>query len=277
MVLNQRKRWLTFLVTTPCILLAVIYIFPVYWLVSISLAHTADAFQFPPNIVFEPTLKHYQSLFETRPVFRYYANTLIVVSGSVIVSVLLGIPAAFALSRFKLRGKKDLLIWILSLLVIPPAAAAIPYYLFIRQLGLLHTRLSLIIVYTTFNLPFIIWLAKSFFDALPREIEDAAFIDGCSRWGVLRHIAVPMTVHGIASSALFCVIMTWNEFMFAIVLTGLDTYTLPVTVMSFWTDKHVYWGQIFALGTLLVVPIIVLGVIIQRFLVRGFTFGAVKG
>ncbi len=273
----KRGQIKTIIITLLCVLVSIVYIFPVYWLVSVSIEKTVDAFRFPPKILFTPTLEHYRALFETRPIARYYSNTLIVVSSTVLLSLLLGLPASYALARFRIKRKKDISIWILSLLMLPPAAAAIPYYLFMRQLGLLHTRLSLIIVYSTFNLPFIIWLTRSFFESLPKEIEEAALIDGCSRLGVLWRIAIPLSSHGIVCSALFCVILSWNEFLFAFILTGLRSYTLPVTIMSFWTDKHVYWGQILAIGTLLVAPIVILGVVIQKFLVTGFTFGAIKG
>lgn len=276
MFLKQRKTK-TFIITSLCIVFCLIYIFPVYWLISVSIAKTVDAFRFPPKMIFVPTLENYKALFETRPVGRYYTNTLIVVSSTVTLSLFIGLPASYALSRFRIKKKKDIAVWILSLLMLPPVAAAIPYYLFMRQLGLLHTRLSLIIVYTTFNLPFIIWLTKSFFDSLPKEIEEAALIDGCTKIGALWRIAIPLCRHGIVSSALFCVIISWNEFLFAFVLTGLDSYTLPISILSFWTDKHVYWGQILAMGVILVIPIIILGIVIQKFLVRGLTFGAIEG
>lgn len=206
----------------------------------------------------------------------YFRNSLLVTAISVFLSAALGIPAAFSLSRFRIRRKKDISFWLLSQLMLPPIAAAVPYYLLMKQLGLLQSRTTLILVYSTFHIPFIVWMMTTFFEGLPREIEEAALIDGCSISQLFWKIVIPLSANGIASAVLFCVIISWNEFLYALTLAGLDSYTLPVTVMTFWTDNRVYWGQILAVGTLQAVPVVILGVLIQKFIISGLTLGAVK-
>lgn len=147
--------------------------------------------------------------------------------------------------------------------MLPPIAAAVPYYLLMKQLGPLQNRTALILVCSAFHIPFIIWMMTTFFDGLPREIEEAALIDGCSISQLFWKIVIPLSVNGIVSVVLFCVIISWNEFIYALTLAGLDSYTLPVTVMTFWTDNRVYWGQILAVGTLQAAPVVILGVLIQ--------------
>jgi multiple sugar transport system permease protein len=146
-----------------------------------------------------------------------------------------------------------------------------------RQLGLLQTRLGLILVYVAFGIPFGVWLMRSFFRNLPAELEHAGLVDGCSWFGAFRWVAMPLAIPGILTTGMFLVIQAWNEFLFALVLTGTDTYTLPVSITTFWTDRQVLWGQIAAAGMVMTAPLVVLGLLMQRHLVRGFTMGAIQG
>jgi multiple sugar transport system permease protein len=266
----------TFLITISAIVILLIYLFPIIWMTATSFRFDQDAWSYPPKVFSKFTLSQYINLFKTRPIGMYFRNSFSVATISVLFSMALGIPAAFALARFKIQRKKDISFWLLSQLMLPPIAAVVPYYLFMKQLGLLQTRTSLILVYSTFNIPFIIWMMTTFFEGLPREIEEAALIDGCSIGKLFWKIVIPLSVNGIASAVLFCVITSWNEFLYALTLAGLDSYTLPVSVMTFWTDKHVYWGQILAIGILQATPIVILGILIQKFIISGLTLGAVK-
>ncbi len=264
------------LITTAAVVVLLVYLFPVIWMVTTSFRFDQDAWSYPPKIFSKFTLSQYINLFKTRPISMYFRNSFSVTTLSVLFSMAVGIPAAFSLARFKIRRKKEISFWLLSQLMLPPIAAVVPYYLLMKQLNLLQTRVALILVYSTFNIPFIIWMMTTFFEGLPIEIEEAALIDGCSINQLFWKIVIPLSVNGIASSALFCIITSWNEFLYALTLGGLDSYTLPVSVMTFWTDKHVYWGQILAIGTLQATPIVILGILIQKFIISGLTLGAVK-
>jgi multiple sugar transport system permease protein len=259
------------------LLVALAFVFPVYYLVASSFKSVKQMWQDPYIWFFKPTLENFISLFTTRSFGQYYINTFIVVTANVAISLLLGIPAAYGLARCKIRGKQQISFWMLSQLMLPPVAGLVPFYLLIRYMGLLHTRLALIIVYLSFNLPFITWLMKGFFESLPKELEEAAMVDGCSRWKSFIWIAIPLSLPGIFSTTLICILLTWNEFLLALALTGSKTFTLPVVITTFWSDRTILWGQICAAGVLIVIPIIIFGLFIQKYLVSGLTMGAYKG
>ena len=275
----QKKRlfFSKLLANSIALVISLIFIFPIYYLITSSLKTVKQMWHDPYLWFFQPTLENFIHLFTTRSFEQPYINSLIVVTANVAISLLIGIPAAYGLARCGIRGKEKISFWMLSQLMLPPVAGLVPFYLLIRYMGLLHTRLALIIVYLSFNLPFVTWIMKGFFESLPKELEEAALVDGCNRWQSFIHIAIPLSLPGVFSTALICVILTWNEFLLALALTGSQTYTLPVVITTFWTDRVIQWGPICAAGVLIVIPIIICGLIIQKYLVTGLTMGAIKG
>jgi multiple sugar transport system permease protein len=254
---------------------------PVYWMLTISLKSEVDQFASPPRwLSFSPTLAHYADAFVSRSFGQYLATSATVAVLSTLASVTLGTFAAYALARFRWPAKLDqrLSLWILSTRMFPPIVSAVPLFLMMRDLRLLNTTAALVIVYTAFNLPFVVWMMRGFFQELPREMEEAAMIDGDSRLGALFRIILPLVVPGLAATAVFCLIMSWNEFLLALVLTQTDAaMTLPVGIAGRVTQYEIKWGVMSAAGVVAMLPILIFAMSVQRYLVRGLSLGAVKG
>ena len=254
---------------------------PVYWMTTISFKREVDQFALPPKwFVFTPTLEHYADAFINRSFGQYLFNSLFVAVASTICALVIGTLAAYALARFRLPWNLDrkLALWILSTRMFPAIVTAVPLFLMMRDLRLLNTRAALIIVYTAFNLPFVVWMMRGFFAELPRDLEEAALVDGDSRLGALVRIVLPLVAPGLAATAVFCLIVSWNEFLFALVLTQTDAaMTLPVGIAGRVTQYEIKWGVMSAAGTVAMLPILVFALAVQRYLVRGLSLGAVKG
>ena len=254
---------------------------PVYWMLTISFKMEVDHFATPPPwFSFTPTLEHYYDAFVTRSFGQYLLTSAIVAAGSTICALVIGTTAAYALARFDLPWQlnRRLSLWILSTRMFPAIVTAVPLFLMMRDVRLLNTRASLIIVYTAFNLPFVIWMMRGFFADLPRDLEEAALVDGDSRLGALVRVVLPLVSPGLAATAVFCLIISWNEFLFALVLTQTDAaMTLPVGIAGRVTQYEIKWGVMSAAATVAIVPILVFALALQRYLVRGLSMGAVKG
>ncbi|HKO95789.1 MAG TPA: carbohydrate ABC transporter permease [Pyrinomonadaceae bacterium] len=254
---------------------------PVYWLLTISLKREVDQFAVPPRwFSFTPTLEHYTDAFVNRSFGQYLWTSMVVAVSSTFLALVIGTFAAYALARLKMpRGlNRKLSLWILSTRMFPPIVTVVPLFLMMRDLYLLNTRLSLIIIYTGFNLPFVVWMMIGFFAEVPRELEEAAMIDGDTRLGALRRVLLPLVAPGLAATAIFCLIVSWNEFLFALVLTQTDAaMTLPVGIAGRVTQYEIKWGVMSAAGVVAMLPILVFALAVQRYLVRGLSLGAVKG
>ena len=254
---------------------------PVYWMLTISLKREVDQFANPPRwLFFPPTLEHYYDAFVTRSFVQYLVTSAVVAITSTCCALVIGTLAAYSLARFELPWRLDrkLSLWILSTRMFPAIVTAVPLFLMMRDLGLLDTRLSLIIVYTGFNLPFVIWMMRGFFAEVPRDLEEAAMVDGDSRLGALWHVVLPLVAPGLAATAVFCLIVSWNEFLFALVLTQTDeAMTLPVGIAGRVTQYEIKWGVMSAAGVVAIIPILAFAIAVQRYLVRGLSLGAVKG
>ena len=254
---------------------------PVYWLVTISLKREIDQFAVPPKwLVFSPTLEHYHNAFVERSFGQYLLTSAIIAVLSTICALLLGTLAAYGLARFRLPRKMNtrLALWILSTRMFPPIVTAVPLFLLMSKVGLLDTVAALVIVYTAFNLPFVVWMMRGFFQEIPRDLEEAALVDGDSRLGALRRVVLPMVAPGLAATAVFCLIISWNEFLFALTLTQTDAaMTLPVGIAGRVTQYKIEWGAMSAAGVVAMIPILVFALAVQRYLVRGLSLGAVKG
>jgi multiple sugar transport system permease protein len=258
-----------------------ITIFPVYWLAVNSIKLDIDIFAVPPVwFKFSPTLKHYDAAFIGQPFLIYALNSLVIAVATTIVSLIFGTMAGYALARFRYPGRwrYQISFWILSTRMMPPIVTIIPLFIFFNFFSLLNTRLAVVVAYTAFNLPFVTWMMKSYFQDLPPELEEAAMVDGDTRWGAFLHVALPLARPGLAATAIFSLILAWNEFLLALILTQTErSMTLPVGISGRVTQYTTHWGEISAAGFLASVPIIIFALIVQRHLVRGLSFGAVKG
>lgn len=259
----------------------VVALAPVYWMITISLKTEVDQFASPPKwFAFTPTLQHYYDAFVTRSFGQYLLTSAIVAVVSTVCALTIGTAAAYALTRFRLPYglERRLSLWILSTRMFPAIVTAVPLFLMMRDLRLLNTKASLIIVYTAFNLPFVVWMMRGFFAEVPRDLEEAALVDGDSRLGALVRVILPLVSPGLAATAVFCLIVSWNEFLFALVLTQTDAaMTLPVGIAGRVTQYEIKWGVMSAAGVVAMMPILVFALAMQRYLVRGLSLGAVKG
>lgn len=253
-----------------------VILFPPAVLFLTSIKTELDALSFPPKWIFKPTLENYTEIFKFSPFAKYLLNSLTVASLNTGVVLVLGSFAAYSLARFRFKGAENLAFWILSIRMMPPVAAIIPIYIIMRNLHLLDTPWSLVITYLTFNLPFAVWMMRSFFREIPREIEESALVDGCSVFGAFRKIALPLAAPGLAATGILTFIFSWNEFLFALILTGSKAVTLPVGITGYMKETGINWGYMTAGGALALIPVIVFTILVQKHLVKGLTMGALK-
>ena len=263
------------------IALAVVYtVFPVVWLFSNSFKTRLDMFALPPIwLVDNPTLFNYVQTFVERPFVAYMMNSVIIAFATTIFSLVIGTLAGYALARFDYgRAKYHVSFWILSTRMMPPIVTIIPLFIFFNFLDLLNTKTALVIAYTGFNLPFVVWMMKSYFSEIPRDLEESAMVDGDTRMGAFLRVILPLARPGLAATAIFCLILSWNEMLFALIITETTTSnTLPIGIAGRITQYKTEWGEISAAGFAACVPIIIFAFVVQKHLVRGLSFGAVKG
>jgi multiple sugar transport system permease protein len=262
---------------------AVVGLFLVWVLVPI-LVVTVNSFKHPdaiftstPHVTFSPTLANYRKVFANSEFMQFLVNSTIVAAGSTALSLAIGVPGAYALARLPVPGREWWARLILFTRMVPAVALVVPIFVIFEKASLLGTYWALIAAHTTFNLPIVIWMMRSFFEDLPIELEEAALVDGCGQFGAFRRIALPLSSPGVAATAVLCLLFSWNEFLFALVLSGQKTETVPIGVSSFIGTVSVDWGGSSAAAVIALIPIFFLGLGAQRFLVRGLTFGAVKG
>jgi multiple sugar transport system permease protein len=273
--------------TIAAAVVSLLYFFPVLFIILTAFKTRQDALTIPITFIFTPTLDNFRSVFvrvaiEGSAGFDtgfglYFFNSLFIGGTSVILALIIGTAAAYGFSRFPLRGNETYLFIILTTRMMPPIIAIIPIFVLFRVLGLSGSYIGVIALYTAFNLPFSIWMVKSFFDDLDRDIEDAARLDGSSEWRVFRKIALPQIVAGIAATFVFAVILTWNEFIFALLLTGTETRTVPVAIArTIGGAIGVDWGLLSAIETLFIIPVVLVTFVLQSQLLRGVTFGTIR-
>jgi multiple sugar transport system permease protein len=273
----SRKQGIsTYVLYAQTILLLALTLFPVLWLIQLSLKVESEAFRMPPQLIFWPTLENYVALFQGK-FARSFGNSLIVSVATTLISLVLGVPAAYALSRAGFQADKGIALWVLTTRMAPPIAFAIPFFLTYRYLGLIDTLLGLMIIYLTFNLSLVIWMMRTFFDGLPRSLEEAAEIDGAGPWGAFLRITLPLAGPGLATTAIFCFLFAWNDFFFALVLTRSQAQMAPVAIVNFMNYEGWEWGKIAAGGTLIMLPVVIFSLLVRRYLIRGLTAGAIKG
>jgi multiple sugar transport system permease protein len=258
------------------VVLAIIFLFPIYWLFMISFKTPAEIFAYPP--VWWPAsfqFANYAVLFKDGDVI-VVGNSLIIAGVSTLLSMVLGTMAAYSLVRFH-TGGENLAVWIISQRMMPPIAIVFPVFLIFVWFGLVDTYTGLILLYTAFNLPYVIWMMRGYISEVPIELEESARVDGCTRLGVLLKVVFPMVRTGLFATAVFTFVFAWNEFLFALVLTRTEVVTYPVQVTHYFGGQSNFWAKIAALSVLGTLPIFVAVAGLQRFLVRGISMGAVKG
>ncbi|MDJ0628736.1 MAG: carbohydrate ABC transporter permease [Rhodobacter sp.] len=264
-----------------------VYFFPVLWIILTAFKTRTDALAVPPKLFFTPTLDNFQSVFfrasittgtsQATDMGLYFFNSIFIAFTSVGLALIVGTLAAYAFSRYPLRGNDTYLFIILTTRMMPPIVVIIPIFLMFRLSGLAGSYWGIILLYTAFNIPFSVWLVKSFFDELNPEIEDAARMDGASERRVFFRFCIPQILAGLSATFVFGLILTWNEFLFALLLTGVETRTVPVAMArTLGGEVGVDYGLLAAIVTLFLIPIFFVTFLLQNQLLRGVTFGTVK-
>jgi len=266
------RNW-SHLVDAFTVALLALVIFPFVWLVQMSFRPNEDIFGY--DLLFAPTLDHYRALW-TGKFPGSFVNSVVTSTASTALALALGVPASYALSRASFRSGRRIALWILATRMAPPIAFTIPFFLAYRAVGLLDTQLGLIIIYLTFNLALVIWMVQPFFDGLPRELEEAAWIDGAGVWQAFRVVALPLAAPGIAATAVICFILAWNDFFYALILTRTNASTAPVAIVGFMQYAGWEWGRIAAAATLVMLPVVVFAILVRNYLIRGLTAGGTK-
>ncbi|WFE20533.1 carbohydrate ABC transporter permease [Solwaraspora sp. WMMD937] len=263
--------------------LAVVMLFPVLWMIETSIKENRDVYAIPAKFLgFTVTMDHFKDVFVGSAGGRSslsvaFLNSIIVAGVSTVLATVLGVPAAWAYSRFAVKAKKDQLFFILSTRFMPPVVVVVPIFLMYRQVGLIDTKLGLILIYAAFNLPFTVWMMKGFVDEVPAEYEDAAMLDGYTRLQAFWRFTLPLLVPGIAATAVFALIFSWNEFVFAIFLTSSDgVRTAPPAIAGLIGGTTVDWGLVAAASVVFALPVLVFAYLVRKHLVAGVTLGAVR-
>lgn len=271
-----RKHWEGAAYSALMLVLMAPMVFVFFWMVSVSFRTNVEATASPPIFIpRNPTLDGYRYVFTnpSNPFFKYVLNSTIVALGCTAIGLLLGVPAAFSIARWKQNG---LAIGILLARITPGLSFLVPWFITFRWFGLLDTHLALIISHLIVGLPIIVWVMIGFFEDLPTELIDAALIDGSSIYGVLWRIAVPLVKPGLVATAILSIIFSWNNFSFSVILAGPNTRTLPVAVFNLMSFEQFNWGPLAAAATMITLPVLAMALVMQRHIVSGLTFGAVK-
>ncbi len=258
------------------LLIIALCLFPFYWMVTSSFKNGQDILSPTPTFAFQPTLDNYQRALTKFDVLASLQNSLLVALVTTGISLLLGTPAAYAIARFEFKQKRDLWFWFITNRMVSPIVLALPFFIMARNLKLLDTPLVLILIYLTFNVPIVVWICADQFRSIPKELDEAAMLEGYSPFSIFWRIGLPLASPGIAVSAIFSFIFSWNELLYALVLTRNRAQTAPVVATNFMSGYELPWGQIMATGTMIVLPVIVFSLIVSRQLVRGLTMGAIK-
>jgi multiple sugar transport system permease protein len=253
--------------------------FPLVWMAATAFKPSQELLTWPPRFLpEEPTLANIVRLFEQTRFLVYFRNSVFVASATVLLTLAVATPGAYSLTRFRFRGRETIAATILFTYMFAPIMIIIPFYVMIRHLGLANTHLALILGYTAFSLPFALWMLRTFFQAIPLDLEEAALTDGASRWRAVVYVILPMALPGIIATGIFTFILAWNDYIFArILITADELKTLPVGIADLHSSSVVDWGMIMSSAMLVIVPVIVVFSYIQRFLVAGWGSGGVKG
>lgn len=272
------KQFRSIALVAGALLFIVAWVFPILWSVLNSFKTEQDILAYPPKLFFEPTLAAYrQVLFGAQSILPNVWSSLVISVGTTVITMALAIPAAYALARLQMPGKRGAGFYILSTQMLPPVGIIIPYFLVLRNIGWMDTYQGIIIIYLSFSLPFAIWLLVSYFEEIPFEMEEAAAVDGAGRLTTLWRIIIPQVKGGIAVTVVFVFLNAWNEFLFAVVLSGNTVRPVTIAMFNFVSVEQTLWAQLAAVSVIAMLPVVILGIIAQRHIVKGLTVGAVKG
>jgi multiple sugar transport system permease protein len=255
-------------------LVLIVMLFPFYWMILTSLRSQVDNVSPVPVWFFTPTLENYQNVIQRNNFLEFTWNSFVIASLSTILGLVLGLPAAYSIARFKQNG---LALAILVTRLTPYITYVVPWYLIFRALGLLDSYVSLTLTHLIVGMPLIIWIMITFFEGVPRELEEAAFVDGASRLGTFFRVVLPLSGPGIVAASILAFIFSWNQFLFSLVLSGPNTRPVPVAVFNFISYGQIDFGGLGAAAVLITLPVILLTLLIQRYIISGLTMGAVKG
>lgn len=256
------------------IFISLVVLFPFLWMLSSSFKTQTDIIAWPPKIFFTPTLQNYQKVFGEQDFLQYFINSTVVGGLAVGFSLILGLPAAYSISRFT---QKKLALFILLARLMPGISFLMPWYIIFSRLGLMDTYVALVLSHMLIALPIVVWIMSTYFNGIPVELEESAMVDGATRQYAFWSIILPMSGPGIITSVTLSFIFSWNNFMFSQVLSMEKTKTLPIAVYNFVSYAEVDWGGVMAAAVAIMAPAIVLTMIFQKFVVKGLTMGAVKG
>lgn len=276
MTLKQSRRLQTLLLGTLAWLVALIIFFPIFWMLLTSFKTEIDAFASPPQLFFTPTLENYAEIDQRSDYFHYAWNSVVVSFGSTFLGMLLAVSAAYSMAFFETKRTKNTLLWMLSTKMLPPVGVLVPIYLLFKDFGLLDTRLGLVIIYTLINLPIMVWMMYTYFKEIPKDILEAARLDGASAAQEIYKVLLPICKGGLASTILLSLILSWNEAFWSLNLTASSAAPLTALVASYSSPEGLFWAKLSAVSTLACAPILVFGWVSQKQLVRGLSFGAVK-
>ena len=268
----------TILLYLATALVLIFFLGPILWFVALAFRPAGTAFANPPEFFFRPQLDAFiYTLIDPGVNARQLLNSIIVAGGSTLLNIPFALPAAYALSRFNLRWKRNIMLWYIGLLMAPPVVFLIPYFIFMSRLHLNGTYIAMIIMMQTLTIPFSVWLLKGFFDDVPFELEEAAQVDGARWWQALRSITFPLALPGVIVTSMFAFVFSWNNAIFPLVLSNQATATLPIGAMSYIASAGAGWNNIAATAVIAMLPPMVIFLVLGRYIVRGLTFGAVKG
>ena len=276
--MNRTKSFEKGITTVLTVLVFLFFLIPLYWMLITSLKYGRDAFSIPPQwAFFQPTLHNYIDALANFKNLSFIRNSLIITSSVTLLSLALGVPGGYAIARTKWKLLNSSSFFFLILLMAPPVATLIPFYLIMRDFHLLGTYWALILLDTAFDASFVVWMMRSYFKDVPQEMEEAALVDGASHVTAFLKVALPLSIPGIISSALYCIIYSWNDFLFALMLTSPKTKTIPLGILASFSAVDVSWGQMTTLSVLAILPAIIISAFLNRYFVQGLTMGATKG
>ena len=270
----HRKVFSNVIFYSAIVLIALVVLFPFLWMLTSSFKTQVDIISWPPKLFFEPTLANYQKVFEEQDFLKYFINSTIVGGFAVALSLLLGLPAAYSIARF---AQKKLAVFILLARLMPGISFLMPWYIIFSRLGLMDSYVALVLSHMLIALPIVVWIMSSYFEGIPRELEESAMVDGATRQHAFMAIILPLSGPGIITATTLSFIFSWNNFMFSQVLSMEKTKTLPIAVYNFLSYAEVDWGGVMAAAVAIMAPAIALTMIFQKYVVKGLTMGAVKG
>lgn len=277
-VMNRRSGLEQAVLTILTILVVIFFMLPIFWLVTTSFKFGREAFAIPPRwIFFEFTLRNFQEVLATTKISQFLLNSIIISTGATILSLVLGVPAGYAIARSQSRFLNSSAYFFLILLMVPPIAMLIPFYLIMRDMRLLGSYASLIILDTVFDAAFVVWMMRSYFADVPKEMEEAALVDGASRFVAFWRVALPLSIPGVVAAAIYVIIFSWNDFLFALMLTSPATKTIPLGILSSFSAVEINWGKMAVMCLFAIIPALVIALFLNRYFVQGATMGATKG